>query len=388
MRKKIQLPKRFYHAGDIIFSEGESSHSAFLIESGQVEIFTLKNGQPEQLNQLADGQVFGELSVLDKSIRSASAKAVADTMVTIISKDQIQARLQSADPILRLFFDSLMDHFRTEVGHRQDSQLPPETRASQPSAELADMVRMESELALAIENEQLYLNFQPIVKLDSGQADAAEVLIRWHSPERGIVSPGVFMELAEVTALVVPLTYWCIETGLENLQTLDAHGHTSLRLSFNIDSRLIGDDSFLPWLVEQCRQRSVTRSRIKLEILERSLVGDHAIRWIEQCRDQGFSVVLDDFGTGYASLAYVNKFNFDTLKLDQSFVRQIARSRPTLDLCRSIILLAQMQNLEIVGEGMETELEANMLRGMGCNYGQGYFYSKPLSLDQLLAYLG
>ncbi|MDI9244681.1 EAL domain-containing protein [Marinobacter sp. CHS3-4] len=387
MQKKTQLPRRFFRAGDVIFKEGEASQSAFLIESGQVEIFTVQDGKHETLNHLADGHVFGELSVLDDNIRSASAKAVTDTLVTMISKDQIRARLSSADPVLRLFFDALMGHFRTEVGHRQDRQLPDQPKAAQPSKELADLVRMESELALAIENQQLYLNFQPIVELESGHTDAAEVLIRWESPERGNVSPGVFMELAEVTELVVPITYWCIENGLKSLQKLDAQAHTPIRLSFNIDNRLIADESFLPWLVDQCQKHAISTSRVKLEILERSLVGDHAIEWIERCRENGFPMVLDDFGTGYASLAYLNKFSFDTLKLDQSFVRQILHSRSALNLCRSIVMLAEMQGLDIIAEGMESELEANLLRGMGCNFGQGYFYSRPLSFEQLQKYL-
>ncbi len=158
-------------------------------------------------------------------------------------------------------------------------------------------------------------------------------------------------------------------------------------MSFNIDSKLMAHQEFIPWFVEELEKRNLSPRQVKLEILERSLISESSGEWIKTCQQHGFLIALDDFGTGYASFAYINRFNFDVLKLDRSFVKEITHDRASLDICRSIVILAQLLGMEVVAEGIESMTKGDMLRGMGCTYGQGYYYSKPLNFESLIEYI-
>lgn len=378
--------------GEFIFQEGDLGDFAYIVEEGEIEISTTIDGKLLVLNLLGPGSLFGELALIDGRCRSASARATQNTLLTIITPEQIEIRLQSADPILQMLLLTVLRYLRSQTGH---SPVTLENSQSKQFlddgiAKAIDLIRMESELRSAIYDKQLRLCYQPIVNLSTNVITGFEVLLRWDSPTRGYVYPDVFITLAESTSLIVPIGRWVIESAIEALQTIQPTLKTDIFISINIAKRQIEDPEFITWLVKLINQKNISPNNLKLEILERTLLlEDENIsrEWIYNCRANGFPLVLDDFGTGYSSFEYLNTYNFDALKIDKSFVQHLDENHQSYNICRTIIELAKLLNMTVVAEGIETSIQADILRELGCPFGQGYYFSKPLTLEGAIAFL-
>lgn len=391
---KSFLLTRHFQAGEIIFSEGDDGNFAYIVEEGQVEIWTVVNGDRRVLNVLEPGRLFGELSLVDWQPRSASATALTDCMLSVVTPEQVSQRLEVADPILQLLLLVVMENFRSETSifrgtraSRPTSLHPTQTRPLiQQIADAVDLIRLEGELRDAITADQFCLAYQPIFHLHHRQLEGFEALIRWHSPKRGWVSPDKFINLAETSDLIVPIGEWVIKQGLADLKRLNEQFQTDLLMSFNIVSRQTESPTFLSWLLETVRHFDIDPQYVKLEIIERTLFNpDNSLPWIQQCRAEGFSLVLDDFGTGYSSLQYLNEYQIDRVKIDRSFVKGLADNLNSRSICLAILNLAHALGMSVVAEGIETPAQLAILRELGCEYGQGYLLGRPLPLEQALA---
>ncbi|MBC6479618.1 MAG: EAL domain-containing protein [Hormoscilla sp. GM7CHS1pb] len=388
-----KLRKRKLQAGELIFSEGDPGDYAYIIEEGAIEIWTEIDGQRLVLNVLSAGSMFGELALVDGRTRSASATAKGDVLLTLMTQEQVNQRIQSADPILRMLLLVAIRYFRSEtekLRHYTEEQI---TSYSDPRADLegriseaVEMIRMESELRTAIDEEQFTLLYQPVIHLERGQIVGFEALIRWQSPTRGLVRPDLFIPLAESTSLIVPIGQWVIAEGVRALQEIESVTGKQMFVNLNIANRQIEDPDFFEFLLEETRQ--VQPSQIKLEILERSLFdSDAAIAWVRRCRSLGFPLVLDDFGTGYSSLQYLNKYRFDTIKIDKSFIWGLDDKANSRSICQAIVDLSHALGMTVVAEGVEKSSHVNVLREIGCSFGQGYFFAKPMPLENAIALL-
>jgi len=393
-----RLRQRHLKPGDIIFREGDPGDYAYIIDQGKVEIFTTVGGQRYVLTVLEPGSIFGELALVDGRYRSASAVACVDTFLTLVTREQVEQRIQSADPILRMLLFVVMGYLRVEStrfrGRRDGGERRERDEATNNvdllsrTAQAVDLIRMESELQQAIVAKELKLLYQPIIHLATGEVAGFEALTRWYSPSRGLVPPGVFMPLAECTSLIIPVGEWVVDTALAALEQIEkVTGHRPF-MSLNIASRQIEEPGLLEYLVAKAGRYGIALERIKLEILERILIdSDRAPGWMEECRQLGFPLALDDFGTGYSSLGYLNRYQFDTLKLDRSFVQELENNRNSRSICKAIIDLSHGLGMTVVAEGIEHEKQASLLRDMGCSYGQGYLYAQPLSLGIAIEFL-
>lgn len=386
------LRKRKLQAGELIFSEGDPGDYAYIIEEGAIEIWTVIDGKRLVLNVLSAGSMFGELALVDGRTRSASATAKSDGLLTLMTQEQVNQRIQSADPILRMLLLVVIRYFRSETEKLRPSGEQPQytfdTRADLEGRikEAVEMIRMESELRTAIEEDQFMLFYQPVIHLDTGQIAGFEALIRWQSPTRGLVRPDLFIPLAESTSLIVPIGQWVIAEGVRALREIESVSGQQMFVSLNIASRQIEEPDFFEFLLEETRQ--VQPSQIKLEILERSLFdSDAAIAWVRRCRSLGFPLVLDDFGTGYSSLQYLNEYRFDTIKIDKSFVWGLDDKANSRSICQAIVDLSQALGMTVVAEGVEKSSHVDALREIGCTFGQGYFFAKPMPLENIIALL-
>ncbi|MGP1384946.1 MAG: EAL domain-containing protein [Thainema sp.] len=387
-------------SGDTLFQEGEQGDFAYILEEGEIDIIANIHGKKHTLNRLETGVLFGELALIDGRPRSATAIARTDCLLTVITPEQVERRLLSADPVLQMLLLSVTRYFRSEATRRMtqgsltaDAVIP---NVADPVVETiearllaaVDLIRLECELRSAIEQQQFQLHYQPIVQLATGQVSGFEALIRWQSPTRGFVRPDRFMPLAEVTSLILPLGEWVIAEGCRVLQDLQRCVSYPLFISFNIASQQIQDPNFIPFLRKVVDRYQLQPKQIKLEILERSLVdSDEAIAWIEECQADGFAIALDDFGTGYSSLEYLKLYQFNTLKIDKTFVQDLCDNTRSQGLCQVIIQLAHTLNMTVVAEGVETEAQQQWLTQLNCTYGQGYLFSKALPHELLKPYL-
>lgn len=250
-------------------------------------------------------------------------------------------------------------------------------------------LQLENDLRQAIARQEFQLCYQPIIDLKTEKIAGFEALVRWLSPKRGFVSPGEFIPLAEETGLIIPLGEWILLEACRQMH--DWHQqfpqHPALTISVNLSSCQFVQ----PDLVEQIQQilQQTKINRLKLEITESAVMEnvEAAIALMARLKALGITISIDDFGTGYSSLSYLHQFPADTLKVDQQFVKQMEMADRNADIVSTIILLAHQLGMDVIAEGIETQAHLEALQALECEYGQGYFFSKPLSSEAATALL-
>ncbi|MFT3929323.1 MAG: EAL domain-containing protein [Spongiibacteraceae bacterium] len=237
-----------------------------------------------------------------------------------------------------------------------------------------------------LQKDQFILLYQPIVNLTTGAIEGCEGLIRWQHPTRGLVGAAEFMPLVEATDLIRALTHRVIDIAMADAARWKQHGIDS-RIAINLSARNILDPELPGYLLRAAERFDVEPRRIQLEITETILIKDpaSATQVLQRLADAGFSLALDDFGTGYSSLAYLARFPIHTLKIDRSFVAEMLTHSQSRAIVEATIVLARGLGLSVTAEGVEHEAEAQLLRSLGCDCGQGYLFSAPIPEAQLTA---
>jgi diguanylate cyclase (GGDEF)-like protein/PAS domain S-box-containing protein len=242
-------------------------------------------------------------------------------------------------------------------------------------------LHLTAELHVALERQQFRVYFQPIVRLADGHVTKAEALVRWQHPQRGLVGPLDFIPLAEETGLINPLGDWVLRESMAWLKRWESLTPEGIQISVNKSpvQFLAEVDSCPDWMAEM-EQHAVRGDRLVVEITEGVLLdADDRVRSRLACmREAGIRFAIDDFGTGYSSLSYLKKFDLDFLKIDRSFVSDLENSPDDLALCEAIVVMAHKLGLQVIAEGIETERQMAMLRDIGCDFGQGYWFSRPI----------
>jgi diguanylate cyclase (GGDEF)-like protein len=243
-------------------------------------------------------------------------------------------------------------------------------------------LRLESDLRQAIERNEFCVHYQPIITLESGRIAGFEALVRWEHPERGRVSPGEFIPLAEETGLIVQIGQSVLDQACRKIvewQRLSA-SYRSLSLSVNISSRQVSQPDLIDRIKEVIEDTGIDPRCLKLEITETVVMenAEAATAMFKQLRALGVQLSIDDFGTGYSSLSYLHRFPVNYLKIDQSFVGMMTERNHNAEIVRTIITLARNLGLEVIAEGIETEHQHKQLKALGCGYGQGYLFSRPV----------
>ena len=252
-----------------------------------------------------------------------------------------------------------------------------------------ERLQMESLMRRALEQQEFELYFQPIVRTDTGQLAFAEALLRWKNPSLGMVMPDRFIPLAEETGLITPIGEWVLKESC--LAAMRWRKQTGIRIgiSVNVSPRQFRDPSFVRTVMEALEQSGLEPDQLELEITER-LILDNTIETADILREldqSGIRLSVDDFGTGYSALSYLKTYPFDTLKIDKSFVQDVMKENDDASLVRAIINMAHSLGLIVIAEGVEEEAQTHFLKKEGCDFSQGYFYSRPLPPDEFDAWL-
>ncbi|MBI1907335.1 MAG: EAL domain-containing protein [Rhodocyclales bacterium] len=255
-------------------------------------------------------------------------------------------------------------------------------------AEIRDRVRLLSDLHDAFAQERLFLAYQPQIELATGRCVGAEALLRWRTADDLHIPPDSFIPLAEQSGLIVPLGEWVLRRACHEAVTLHAQGY-NLRVAINVSLIQFRDPLFLDKLDAVVRETGVAPHRIELEITESVAMGE-AARMTEMfghIKAMGIEIAIDDFGTGFSSLAHLQRMNVDRLKIDRSFVSELGLPGKGGDIAGLVCGLGKRVGLELVAEGIETAEQATLLRGMGCQVGQGYLFAHPMAPEQWHAWL-
>ncbi|PSN17830.1 diguanylate cyclase [filamentous cyanobacterium CCP5] len=245
-------------------------------------------------------------------------------------------------------------------------------------------MQLETDLRYAINREEFFLNYQPIISLETGKIIGFEALVRWQNPERGLVSPSDFIPVAEETGLIVSIGHWIFKKACEQLAIWQAQfPATPLMMSINLSPGQFVQPNLMEQIGEILNSSKIRPDNIKLEITE-SMMADNVERAIDvllRLKSLGIKLGMDDFGTGYSSLSYLSRFPIDTLKIDRSFVNTMHQVGSDLEVVRTIINLGHNLGMNIIAEGVEYQVQFATLAELGCEYAQGFWMSKPLSLD-------
>ncbi len=250
---------------------------------------------------------------------------------------------------------------------------------------------LETSLRRALQNNEFVLHYQPIVTLDNDQIVGVEALVRWRKSESELIPPADFIQVAEETGLILFLGLWVLREAC----TTAARWHRefprtpALTVSVNVSARQFAQHDFVQQVGEVLAETGIDPQTVRLEITESVTMGDseRTVAELKQLRELGVRISIDDFGTGYSSLSYLHRFPLDILKIDRSFVIQLDQGGDGLQIVQTIMSLARNLGIEVVAEGTETAGQVAHLKSLGCDFGQGYFYSRPLEPLALMALL-
>lgn len=251
--------------------------------------------------------------------------------------------------------------------------------------------RWITDLRRALDRSEFEIHYQPIITINGGRIQGFEALLRWHHPIRGLVMPDEFIGIVEDTSLVVPIAWWVLERACHQLAIWQRLFPVDppLTMSINVSGKLFLTDDMAKRVASLLEECAVAANTVRLEITERVVMdhGDMVLIALADLRELGIELDIDDFGTGYSSLSYLQRFHYDTLKIDRSFVQTMSEKIDSSAIVEAIISLGGTLGMKVVAEGVETEDEVSRLRAMNCPSAQGYWYSRPMNQDAVNDYL-
>jgi EAL domain-containing protein (putative c-di-GMP-specific phosphodiesterase class I)/CRP-like cAMP-binding protein len=426
-----------FDTDEYIFREGDDGDCAYIIDSGMVEVSLDKEGHKLVVATLTKGDILGEMAIINREVRSASARAIVPTVATSIPLDYVSQKIEQSDPTVRMFLRLAMARYRdmnarlaqvfeelsvsqsdgasceefasttmelksvvsqfSEMQKRIDSAVTKPARRTDSSVlgeetlqNTKALVTEDKLLQAALQKNQFRLHYQPIVDLSNHQIVGCEALVRWQHPSGELVSPDQFIPYAESSGLIVELGYWIAEEACKYQSLLINDFKKNIFMSINLSGKQFEDYFLVNRLAEIMDRTGVHREQIKFEITESLLMENPelATKLLNQLKETGAKLAIDDFGTGYSSFSYLHRFPFDTLKIDRVFISAMSRSEKSNQIVKSLVNLSHDLGMNVVAEGIETGAEMKLMHKYKAELGQGHFFSKPVNETDFIKLLG
>ena len=386
MSEKIY--SKTFEAGEDIIRIGDAGRNAYFIENGSVEVTLPGKDGIEVLAKMGRGEIFGEMSIIDDAPRSATVTAKENTEVIVIELSRYMQSLESSNPMMHLILRLVLSRFRRASPQTNDgiTTSVTENNSMNEIRSLAlGKIRFEREMRDGLKAKEFEIHYQPIISLKDGKIAGFEALMRWHKGNE-FISPGHFIPLAEETGLIVELGRVALTTGLQDhILFTNILEENSAFMSINLSGLQISELGEIEHLAAIIKESDLIPAQIKLEVTETLMLEDflHAKETLQKFKNLGVSIALDDFGTGFSSLSYLHQLPLDTLKIDQAFVNDMNKTKKSMRVVESIASLALSLNMNIVAEGIENKEQYIILKDLGCQFGQGYYMSRPLPKEEI-----
>jgi EAL domain-containing protein (putative c-di-GMP-specific phosphodiesterase class I) len=250
-------------------------------------------------------------------------------------------------------------------------------------------VQINSELKYALNNGEFRVVYQPIINLKSKQIIGAEALLRWKNPSLGDVSPEIFIPIAEETSLIIDIGNWVMEEAIKQNKKWHKLGADKMKVAVNFSARQFCCKDIIPNIQKLLNKHQLPPHFFEVELTETLLIQDQSmvIKVLQNLKSLGISLSIDDYGTGYSSLEYLKNFPVDKLKIDKSFISTLSKDNNDSRIVIAVLAIANSFNLQVIAEGIETDYQQKILVNNNCDYGQGYFYSKPCSAEEFTTML-
>lgn len=259
------------------------------------------------------------------------------------------------------------------------------------NASALERLSMEGDLRKAVSNEEMVLHYQPRIDIHTGCILGTEALVRWHHPEKGLISPAQFIPLAEETGLIIPIGEWVLKTACAQNRQWQNTGPICgpVGVSLNLSGIQFRQENLIKIIEKVLGDSGLAPSFLELEITESVIMTnpDETVALLHKLKDMGVSLSMDDFGTGYSSFSYLKRFPLDNIKIDRSFIRDITTSDKDAAIIKAIIAMAHVLDLRVIAEGVETDEQLKMLQDLGCDEMQGFLLSRPLPAEHVYEFL-
>ena len=424
-----------FDTDEYIFSEGDPGDCAYIIDSGMVEVAFDKDGRKLVMATLTKGDILGEMAIIDRLPRTASARAIVPTEVTAIPLDYVSQKIEQSDPTVRMFLRLTMARYRDlnarlgqvfeglsldqgdasddafasstmelqnvmsqymEMQKRIDNAVtkpvPAESGSlfGEKTLEITKLLVTEEKLLKqALTRKEFRLHYQPIIDLTNNRIVGCEALVRWNHPSGELVLPSRFVGPAENSGLIIELGYWIAEEACHFQSRLLNDFQKDLFVTINLSGKQFEDQFLITSLADIMDRTGASRERIKFEITESLLIENPelATQSLHQLRETGAKLAIDDFGTGYSSFSYLHRFPFDTMKIDRAFISAMSRSQKSNQIVKSLVNLSHDLGMDVVAEGIESKLEADLMHNYKAAFGQGFYFSRAVNETEFVKLL-
>jgi len=387
-----EFDREIFADGQNIFKFGEMGDCAYLIEEGAVEVLVVKQGVEHRIRLIGKGELFGEVSLIDYQPRTATVRAIENTVLVPIPRKLMEGLLEKSDPVLRHLLLVILERFR----NRNDESALSDTRTIIPTeqsrqrsivkGEAMQILSLAHGMKRALAREEFQLYYQPICDLANGCVAGFEALIRWHHPSDGVIQPNDFLWIAEQTGLIHEIGLWSLERACRDWKTLKNFTDYEMPfISVNLSAAQLSNEMLVEEVKSIIASQKMNAAELKLELTETVMVEQpgSALKIMDRLIELGCSLALDDYGAGHSGLRHLQRYPLKTLKIDGTFVEPILKSALSLEIVRSSVALAHSLGMSVVAESVETEGVRAKLMEMKCDFGQGWYFGRSATLQEL-----
>lgn len=381
-----------FEPGTIIVKIGDPGDYAYIVQKGKVEVSVPSRNGKKVLAELGQGEIFGEMAIIDSSPRSATVTAIETTEVIIIELSKHMKVLAYNNPIMDLVLRVVLSRLRKtsqQVTGRLAPNLEENNALKKIRSAAIKKIKYEKQMREGLELGEFEVHYQPIISLARREISGFEALLRWKNRQR-MVPPDEFIPFAEETGLIIEQGQFALRKAMsDHRKFCNLAKNEQLFMSVNLSGKQVSSNQEVESIKRIINSGEIKPQQLKLEVTETLMLEnfDQSKKVLNNLRNLGATIAIDDFGTGYSSLSYLHQLPLDTLKIDRAFINKIEKNKKSLQIVEAIMNLSNTLDINVVAEGIETEKQMSILTNLGCDFCQGFHISKPLTSIQTLDFI-